>query len=86
MHRKVANDYALILEFFPDWHKTQEMCGKYVDAYTMILKYDLNWFITPKMFKVISGNEIDFNNFHKPFTWHDTYRQQKAYKKRYLKR
>lgn len=33
------------------------------------------------MLKVIGSNNIDFNDFHRPFTWHNKYNNTKHIKK-----
>lgn len=47
----------------------------------MILRYVLDWFVTPKMLEVLYNNDLDFSEFYKLFTCYNKYNQCKANKK-----
>ena len=61
-------------------YKTRDICRTLVNVYPVILRYVPDWFVTPKMLAVLYNKNLDFNDFYKPFTWHNKYNQRKAYK------
>lgn len=56
------------------------MCKKVDDAYPLVLRYALDWFVTPKLLEVLDNNEFD-----QFFTLYSKCNQYKAYKKELAK-
>ena len=51
MFDKAFPEDPLMLKYYLDRHKTQEMCGKAVDDFLPTLKFVADLFITSKMIK-----------------------------------
>ena len=52
------------------------MCKKLANAYSLVLRNNPEWIITPKILEVLDNNNLDFNDLYNLFTCY----QQKAYK------
>ena len=58
---KVVSKEYFILKYNLKTCKTQEMCDNAVDNCLSVLKFDLNWFATNKMFEKLDG--VVFHNY-----------------------
>lgn len=49
--RKAVPKYLFTLIYSPNKHAPQEVCEKSVDDQILALRFDSDWFVTPKMLK-----------------------------------
>ena len=78
MCKKAFGNCLFLFEYCLD--KLTVCVKKPVNSYPLTLQYVPDWFVTPKMLEFF-GNNDDLDNL---FTWHNKYKQRKAYEKRQI--
>ena len=67
-----------MLEYVPDWYKTQEMCKEAVREDPFSLEYVPDWFLTNGEVKLWHDDNDDDDGDDEVIEWYDGYQKRKA--------